>query len=158
MVFKFTNKNVFVYFILWWFWFGLLLIVANRKTNWEARQPIVCQLLETHSQLLSNLRTCLLECLNALLMRAPRTHTEGLTLLCLADPDNAALLYTIALLETDNLVLVVHELLVLLEIRRPMPNLVQSCLVAQNETLVAVCDILSMEALDVLQIIGDVSG
>ena len=89
-------------------------------------------------------------------MRSTRTHTECLTLLGLAHPDNAALLNTVALLEAYNLVLVVHELLVLLEIGRAMPHLIQPCLVAQNEPLVAVCHVLGMEALDVIQIIGDI--
>lgn len=62
-------------------------------------------------------------------MRASRADTELLFILRLADPDDAALLNSVALLEADNLVLIVLELLVLLEVSGAVPHLVEPCLI-----------------------------
>ena len=134
----------------------MLLVVANREPDGEARDAVVRQLLEAHRQLLTDLYGRRLERCGALLVRTPRAHAELLVCLGLADPDDASLLDSVALLEADNLVLVVHELLVFLEVGGAVPHLVEPCLVAQNEPLVAVGDVLSVEPLDVLQVVSDV--
>jgi len=89
-------------------------------------------------------------------MRAPWADAKRLLVLGLADPDDAALLNTVALLEAHNLVLVVLELLVLLKVGGAVPHLVEPRLVAQDKPLVAVGNILGMEPLDVIQIVGAV--
>jgi len=62
-------------------------------------------------------------------VRAPRADAERLLVLGLADPDDTALFNAVALLEADNLVLVVLELLVLLEVSGTVPHLVEPRLV-----------------------------
>ena len=89
-------------------------------------------------------------------MRTAGAHAKRLLVLSLADPDDASLLNAVALLKAHNLVLVVLELLVLLEVGRAVPHLVEPRLVAQDEPLVAVGDVLGVEPLDVIQIVGDV--
>ena len=135
------------------FW---LLVVTDGETHREARDAVVRQLLEAHRQLLAHLLVSGLERRRAVLVGAPRADAELLVRLRLADPDDTALLNAVTLLEADNLVLVVLELLVLLEVGRALSHLVEPRLVAQNEPLVAVGDVLGVESLDVVQIVGDV--
>jgi len=138
------------------FWFIRLLVVADGETHGEARDAVLRQLLEAHRQLLADRLGRRLERLGALLMRAPWADTERLLVLGLTDPDDTALFNAVALLEAHNLVLVVLELLVLLKVGGAVPHLVEPRLIAQDEPLVAVGDVHSVEPLDVVQIVGAV--
>ena len=152
MVFGFC----FLFFLFFVFCCFRLLVVADGETDREARNAVLRQLLEAHCQLLADRLGRRLERLGTLLMCAPRADAERLLVLGLTDPDDTALLNAVALLEAHNLVLVVLELLVLLEIGGAVPHLVKPRLVPQDEPLVAVGDILRVESLDIIQIIGDI--
>ena len=141
---------------MFWFFGFWLFVVADGKSHREAGNAIVRQLLKAHSQILAHLLVSGLERRRTVLVGAPRTDAKLLVRLRLADPDDTALLNAVTLLEADNLVLVVLELLVLLKVGRALSHLVESRLVAQNEPLVAVGDVVSVELFDVVKIVGDV--
>jgi len=107
-----------------------LLVVADGKPHGEARDAVLRQLLEAYRQLLAHLLAGGLEGSSTVLVRAPRADAERLLVLRLADPNDAALLNAVTLLEAHNLVLIVLELLVLLEVGGAVPHLVEPRLVA----------------------------
>jgi len=134
----------------------MLLVVADSEPHGEARDAVLRQLLEAYRQLLAHLLAGGLEGGGTVFVRAPRADAKRLLVLGLADPNDAALLNAVALLKAHNLVLVVLELLVLLEVGGAVPHLIEPRLVAQDEPLVAVSNILGVKPLDVVQIVGDV--